>query len=438
MLILKQKIQPLSTFNMKKIILLLAAIIFVTADTHAQNVGIGTISPVAKLEIAGDLALQKATLTIADGINNDVDLTTQKFSYYRITGPTADFTITGFDGGSDGRILTLVNSTTFIITIANENAGSVATNQIVTGSGADIVVPVNTIANFIYDADITMWRLTGLSKPLSGAATNYWTAAGNNIFNNNTGNVGIGTNAPTTKLTIQTPLNTNGFTHIGGANEIIYGEGIGGVSAAIGTTTNHAFRLNAGGTGRISIYPAGDVVVGSNATGSFGKFTVETPENSYGINQITPTGIKIGTFIGGSSAGIGTYSNTNMRIFCNNLSAMFISAATGNVGIGTSNPTYKLSVLGNIRAQEVVVETGWADYVFTEKYKLTPLHEVEKFIQQNKHLPNIPSAKEVEENGLHLGDVQKRMMEKIEELTLYIIRQQKEIEVLKKAVLKNN
>ena len=238
MLILKQKIQPLSTFNMKKIILLLAAIIFVTADTHAQNVGVGTISPVAKLEIAGDLALQKATLTIADGINNNVDLTTQKFSYYRITGPTADFTITGFNGGSDGRILTLVNSTTFIITIANENVGSVATNQIVTGSGADITVPDRTIANFIYDADITKWRLTGLSKPLSGAATNYWTAAGNNIFNNNTGNVGIGTNAPTTKLTIQTPLNTNGFTHIGGANEIIYGEGIGGVSAAIGTTKN--------------------------------------------------------------------------------------------------------------------------------------------------------------------------------------------------------
>ena len=66
------------------------------------------------------------------------------------------------------------------------------------------------------------------------------------------------------------------------------------------------------------------------------------------------------------------------------------------------------------------------------------LYDVEKFILQNKHLPNIPSAAEIEKNGLHLGDTQKRMMEKIEELTLYIIQQQKEIDALKKIVLKIN
>ncbi|MEP7144760.1 MAG: hypothetical protein ABI707_17890, partial [Ferruginibacter sp.] len=69
--------------------------------------------------------------------------------------------------------------------------------------------------------------------------------------------------------------------------------------------------------------------------------------------------------------------------------------------------------------------------VFDDKYKLNSLDEVEKFILQNKHLPNIPSAKEVEEKGLHVGDVQKRMMEKIEELTLYIIEMKKEIAALK-------
>lgn len=111
---------------------------------------------------------------------------------------------------------------------------------------------------------------------------------------------------------------------------------------------------------------------------------------------------------------------------------------TGNVGIGTNNPTYKLSVLGNIRSQEVVVETGWADYVFDKDYKLPALYQVEKFIQQNNHLPNIPSAAEIDRNGLHLGDTQKRRMEKIEELTLYVISQQKEIDELQKDVKKNN
>ena len=104
---------------------------------------------------------------------------------------------------------------------------------------------------------------------------------------------------------------------------------------------------------------------------------------------------------------------------------------SGQMGLGTTNlGSYKLSVNGNIRTKEVVVENGWADYVFDKKYKLLPLDEVEKFIQLNKHLPNIPAAKTVEEKGLSLGDMQRRMMEKIEELTLYIIELKKEIDTL--------
>ena len=256
----------------------MAIIIFVNVNTKAQNVGIGTTTPTAKLEVAGDLALQKATITLADGENNDVDLTTQKFSYYRITGPTAGFTITGFDGGSDGRILMLVNSSGFNMVIANENAGSVITNQIVTGNNLDIIVPVSTIANFIYDMDINRWRLTGLSKAVTGGVS-YWDANGNNIFNNNSGNVGIGTNNPYTRLTIESPYNTSGWYHIGrnGTDSIVVGEGIGGVSAAIGTSTNHALRLTAGpGSGKVSIYPSGDVVIGDNNVGSVGRLTVKT------------------------------------------------------------------------------------------------------------------------------------------------------------------
>ena len=107
-----------------------------------------------------------------------------------------------------------------------------------------------------------------------------------------------------------------------------------------------------------------------------------------------------------------------------------IVADNGNVGIGTANPTYKLSVNGNIRSKEVVVETGWADYVFDKKYKLKSLEQVEDFIDQNKHLSGLPSAQEIEKNGLQLGDTQKKMMEKIEELTLYVIELNKHIKEL--------
>jgi hypothetical protein len=116
---------------------------------------------------------------------------------------------------------------------------------------------------------------------------------------------------------------------------------------------------------------------------------------------------------------------------------LIMNTNTGNVGIGTLNPTYKLSVNGDIRTKEVVVETGWADYVFDKKYNLVPLEQVEDYIRQNGHLPNIPSAKEVEEKGLHVGDIQKKMMEKIEELTLYIIEIKKEVSALKSASNEN-
>jgi hypothetical protein len=100
----------------------------------------------------------------------------------------------------------------------------------------------------------------------------------------------------------------------------------------------------------------------------------------------------------------------------------------GNVGIGTNDPgTWKLAVKGKIRAEEIKVETGWADYVFKEGYNLPTLEEVEKYIKERGHLINIPSAKEVEANGVELGEMNKLLLEKIEELTLYTLQQQKEI-----------
>ncbi|MGQ0829128.1 MAG: hypothetical protein ACT4ON_12125, partial [Bacteroidota bacterium] len=96
----------------------------------------------------------------------------------------------------------------------------------------------------------------------------------------------------------------------------------------------------------------------------------------------------------------------------------------------TSAP-YKLLVNGDIRAKKIVVETGWSDFVFEENYKLRTLEEIETFIKENGHLPEIPSADEIECNGGDLGVLVKLQMQKIEELTLYIIEQQKQIDEIK-------
>ena len=109
----------------------------------------------------------------------------------------------------------------------------------------------------------------------------------------------------------------------------------------------------------------------------------------------------------------------------------------GIVGIGTGNSVlpvgYKLAINGNAIAQKVVVKQNiFADYVFKPDYKLRPLSEVAQFITENGHLPNIPKEEEVKKNGLDLGDMNVKLLEKVEELTLYLIELKKENEVLKR------
>lgn len=114
--------------------------------------------------------------------------------------------------------------------------------------------------------------------------------------------------------------------------------------------------------------------------------------------------------------------------------------ANGDVGIGTTDPKAKLAVNGVVRATELKVmgDINLPDYVFEDDYKLISLPEVEKYITKNKHLPEVPSAKEVAENGLELGMMSATLLKKIEELTLYMIEQQKEIERLKKEMKELN
>lgn len=423
-------------------------LLFVSSTSlFGQNVGVNTSTPEAALDVVGDVIFRTVNLATADGVTLSMDVNSEKSKSYRITGPTADFTIAGMGAGIDGRVISLFNRSGFAMQLNNEDANAATTDQIVTGSGADLTIANKGSVTLQYDGDEGKWVVTGSSKsPVGGSGGGYWDLNGADIYNNNGGKVGIGTSTPTEKLTIVTGFNTNGWSHIGqqgGSDPIVVGEGIGGVSAAIGTSSEHAFRLVSGTSGKMSLYPTGELVVGDNSVGAVGKLTVKTTNNADGISHIGEGGNILKTRMGGTSAGIGTFSATNMRIFAGGLSRILISEATGNVGIGTDNPTYKLSVVGNIRCTEVVVETGWADYVFNKGYRLRPLNEVERFVKQNNHLPNIPSAKEIEQNGLSVGGVQKKMMEKIEELTLYMIeadkrltQSAKEIESLKASLLK--
>ena len=104
-----------------------------------------------------------------------------------------------------------------------------------------------------------------------------------------------------------------------------------------------------------------------------------------------------------------------------------------NVGIGTANPDSKLTVNGTVHAKEVLIDLNGplADYVFDPGYALPSLTEVKKYIEENKHLPDMPSAAQVEKGGMSVGEMQNLLLQKIEELTLYTLEQQREIEKLK-------
>ena len=129
--------------------------------------------------------------------------------------------------------------------------------------------------------------------------------------------------------------------------------------------------------------------------------------------------------------GNGILSSASILTIKTNYSTHAVTISTdGLVGIGTTNPTYKLDVAGTIRANEIIVNSNGADFVFAEDYQLRPLSEVKTFIQENKHLPEIKSAQEMQENGVGINELQTKLLQKIEELTLYILQQEERIKAL--------
>ncbi|WP_448105170.1 hypothetical protein [Pedobacter panaciterrae] len=176
--------------------------------------------------------------------------------------------------------------------------------------------------------------------------------------------------------------------------------------------------------------------VGIGVTNPIYPLTVMVPSNSNALSVTDgTTGLIIQTISTTTqNAGIvgaynGLYNDLDIRS-TNVVGAQLYLKTTGNVGIGTTSPTEKLSVKGKIRAQEIKVESAnWPDYVFAKDYKLPSLKETEKYIDEKGHLPGIPSAEEVKVNGIDLGEMNAKLLQKIEELTLHLIEKEKKEKV---------
>jgi len=129
------------------------------------NIGVGTALPQSKLDIDGDLALRNSALILSNGINNNVDLASAQMSSFTITGPTANFSITGLTGGNDGRILILFNATSYYMTLSHENTSSSAINRIFLGGASDMILAPNDKIILTYNTTINRWvEVAGSNK----------------------------------------------------------------------------------------------------------------------------------------------------------------------------------------------------------------------------------------------------------------------------------
>lgn len=130
-------------------------------------------------------------------------------------------------------------------------------------------------------------------------------------------------------------------------------------------------------------------------------------------------------------------SNGNDIQFRVNATNIMTLASSGNVGIGTSTTgTNKLAVEGTIAARRLKITqaTPWPDFVFLENYKLMPLAQTARFIREYKHLPDIPSAAVVAQEGIDVGEMNSKLLQKIEELTLHLIEQNERVAALEKEI----
>ncbi len=297
----------------------------------------------------------------------------------------------------------------------------------------------------------------GIFRPLANTMA-FATASQERMRIDVGGNLAIGTTAPTARLAVETTPGGLQTAIIGkGISTGVYGEAkdmmVGQTEDGIAAGWVEAVGVFGKGTyassmGNGNVYG----VVGSaaannplNNIGVYGEAKNASGYNSGVLGSVTTTSGIYNTGVGGTvalstsaawSRAIAGYApvapNHYAGYFDGNVEVQTGSLKVGNVATPVG---YKMYVEQGILTEKVKVAVAsspaWADYVFAADYKLKSLSEVEKFIDENNHLPNIPSADELVKEGLDLGKMQALQMEKIEELTLYLIEMKKEIEVLK-------
>ena len=295
-----------------------------------------------------------------------------------------------------------------------------------------------------------------------------FTASAQNTPWATTGNIGIGTTSPgapldilntTENLRLSYDATNKASLKVSATGNLIMTPGAGGTSNTVqivgslvtGTTSSNLWIgsttgataasvtqfLYGGGAAnyvRVGVYGSSTTSVATGRT-TAGFMVANMPYTlaaSASVPWISNVVIKpVGTITFGSGATLSktaslyiadasTQGQKNFALFVNNGTNYF----GGNVGIGIDNPTEKLEVNGTIHAREVKVNTtGWPDYVFKNNFRLMPLSLVSDYVNKYHHLPGVPSEKEIAENGLSLGEMNKILTKKVEELTLYLIRQ---------------
>jgi len=429
------------------------------------NVGIGTTNPEVKLDVrqsSPDGVINKIGMATRMSTVTSTDVASYDTSFF---GSVLGFGIA--EDKTDSGYKVAVNASAF--SAYNNFAGTLNVNYgLFARAGIRVSAPnakINHAAAVYAElltsaANATITNGYGVKINTNGTgATNVinrydlyaGTATAKNYF---AGKVGIGTSTPAHKLDVNLTSETNFKTYDYGSEVKV--ETSGGwarsnrftngtqnsKTVAFGVESGNAFIAtgfdsSTDQTGyqnqKLSILGNGNVGIG--ATTPDAKLTIKngTQLVNFLVNKkLTGTWPPVAENATVTMQSSGTIAG-NLAFATGNAERMRI-ANNGNVGIGTTNPgAYKLAVKGKIHTQEVKVDMiGWSDFVFEKDYSLPTLKEVAQHIQEKGHLKDIPSAKEVAKNGIFLGEMDAKLLQKIEELTLYTLEQEEKIQQLEK------